>query len=145
MDFRVVDDADMNQLARAMSLAYSEEPWNEKWSEARAVRRIKAILGNYQAVGLAAVDDEQIVGGLLGYVDPYADEDFFFVSELFVVPQQKKRGIGRGLLTSLDKVLKEKGVSVVQLISIDDNEGFYHKCGLEKDSVSVQYKRLSDR
>ena len=35
MDFRVVDDADMNQLARAMSLAYSEEPWNEKWSEDR--------------------------------------------------------------------------------------------------------------
>ena len=144
MDCRVVKDEDTNQLAKAMSLAYSEEPWNENWSEERAVRRVKAILGNYQAVGLAAVDNEQIVGGLLGYVDPYADEDFFFVSELFVVPEQKRQGIGRQLLTELDMVLKEKGIGVVQLISIDYNEIFYHKCGLERDCVSVQYKRLSD-
>ena len=144
MDYRIVNNADINQLASAMSLAYSEEPWNENWNEERAVRRVKAILGNYQAVGLAAVDNGQIIGGLLGYVDPYADEDFFFVSELFVIPERKKQGIGRQLLAELDNVLKEKGINVVQLISIDYNEVFYHKCGLDKDSVSVQYKRLSN-
>ena len=141
MDYRVVNNTDIVQLAKAMTLAYAEEPWNEKWSEERAERRIKAILGNYQAVGLAAVDDEQIIGALLGYVDPYADEDFFFVSEIFVVPERKRQGIGRQLLRKIDTVLKEKGINVVQLISIEYNEVFYHKCGLEKDSVSVQYKR----
>ncbi len=144
MDYRIVNNADINQLASAMSLAYSEEPWNENWNEERAVRRVKAILGNYKAVGLAAVDNDQIIGGLLGYVDPYADEDFFFVSELFVIPERKKQGIGRQLLAELDNVLKEKGINVVQLISIDYNEVFYYKCGLDKDSVSVQYKRLSN-
>ena len=108
------------------------------------MRRVKAILENYQAVGLAAVDNEQIIGGLLGYVDPYADEDFFFVSELFVIPELKNHGIGRQLLTELDKVMKERGINVVQLISIDYNEAFYHKCGLGKDSVSVQYKRIHE-
>ena len=144
MEYRFVTHADINPLANAMALAYSEAPWNERWNEERAVRRVNAILGNYQAVGLAAVDNGQILGGLLGYVDPYADEDFFFVSELFVIPEHKKRGIGKQLLTELEKVLKEKGINVVQLISIDCNETFYHKCGLEKDCVSVQYKRLSE-
>ncbi len=142
MQYRIYKEADIEGLASAMSEAYSEEPWNEQWNQERAVRRVQAILGNYQSIGLVAEDDGVIVGGLLGFVDPYADEDFFYVSELFVVPQYKKHGIGRGLLKGLENELKKKGISVVQLMSIKPNEVFYGKCGLSKDDVSVLFKRV---
>ena len=142
MEYRTVHHEDIGGLAKAMSLAYSEEPWNEKWTQERAERRVSAILGNYQATGLAAVEDGTIIGGLLGYIDPYAEEDFFFVSEIFVIPERKKQGIGKRLLTELEAVLKEKQAGVVQLISIDYNETFYSKCGLDRDSCTVQYKRI---
>ena len=135
-------EKDIPSLANAMSLAYSEAPWNEKWTETRALRRVRAILGNYEGLGLVAIENKTVIGGLLGYVDPYAEEDFFFVSEIFVVPEMKKHGIGKKLMTELQKVLAEKGIHVVQLISIDDNETFYNKCGLERDCVSIQYKRF---
>ena len=93
-------------------------------------------------LGIAAVENGNVVGGLLGYVDPYASEDFFFVSELLVIPEWKKRGIGKQLLAELEIILKEKDIYVIQLISIDHNEGFYSKCGLDRDSCSVQYKRI---
>lgn len=50
--------------------------------------------------------------------------------------------LGRQLLAELEKSLKEKKVSVIQLISIDYNEAFYKKCGLARDACSVQYKRI---
>ena len=142
MIIRKTTENDIPTLAKAMSLAYSEAPWNEKWSDERAERRVRAILGNYEGLGLVAVENETLVGGLLGYVDPYAEEDFFFVSEIFVLPEMKKHGVGKSLLSELEKVLAEREIHVIQLISIDDNEAFYNKCGLERDSVSVQYKRF---
>ena len=141
MQYRMCNEADIERLAGAMSEAYSEEPWNEKWSPERALRRVQAILGNFESIGLVAEDEGTIIGGLLGYVDPYADEDFFYVSELFVVSQYKKHGIGRNLLKELENELKKKSISVVQLMSIEPNEAFYGKCGLSKDNVSVLFKR----
>jgi len=142
MELRIIAGGDVPALADAMSRAYSEAPWNEEWTPEQAQRRVKAVLCGYEAMGLAAVEKGEIIGGLLGFVDPYADEDMFFVSELFVVPEWKRRGVGRGLLAAAEPILREKGVACIQLISIRDNEEFYAKAGLGKDSVSVLYKRI---
>lgn len=141
MEYRIYNEADIEGLAKAMSMAYSEEPWNENWNMERAIRRVTGILGNYQSIGLVAIEAGVIVGGLLGFVDPFADEDFFYVSELFVAPEHKRCGVGRNLLKELETVLQEKGISVIQLMSIEPNEAFYGKCGLSKDDVSVLFKR----
>lgn len=105
--------------------------------------RIKAILYNYQAIGLKANDEEGIVGAILGFVDPYSNEDFFYVSELFVKSERKGQGIGTALLNALDKYLKVSNIQVMQLTSIQDNLKFYKQNGLKKDIVDVLYKKIN--
>jgi len=139
--YRVATREDVPGLAKTMMAAYSEAPWNENWTEERALRRVEAILSGWQAMGMAAVREGHIIGGALGFVDPYAEEDFFFVSELFVRPEWKRKGIGKALLHALEEELKQRGIRVTQLISIEDNRAFYEKAGMGQDSVNVMFRR----
>ena len=107
IEYLPVESGDMQGLAEAMMAAYAQDPWNENWTMEKALIRIRAILSNYRSAGMAAGEDGKVIGGVLGYVDPYAEEDFFFVSELFVVPEKQKKGYGKGLLLALEKELQE--------------------------------------
>lgn len=145
MTYRLANHTDFNKLALILKAAYSVAPWNEIWSEKQALRRLQAIMHNYESICIIAEEAGNLFGGILGFVDPYADTDFFFVSELFVLPEYRKRGIGRQLIASLEEVLQEKGISTTQLISIDNNAAFYSNSGYQHDSVSVMYKTLPQR
>ena len=142
MTIQPIRDDETVALADAMRKAYAEEPWREHWTRQRAVRRIQAIMSGYGAYGVVAVEQGEIIGGALGFVDPYAEEDFFFVSELFVIPAWQRRGVGTRLLSALEEHLTAEGIGTLQLISIEPNEAFYRSAGLEKDDGSVLYKRL---
>ena len=49
-----INQQDIPTLAVVMTAAYSEVPWNENWTQEKAERRICAILGNFEAMGLEA-------------------------------------------------------------------------------------------
>ena len=97
---------------------------------------------NYGALGLMAWENQEVIGAVLGYIDPFAEEDFFFISEIFVRSGKKRNGIGTILLSKLEEKLLLKRIRVIQLMSIQDNIPFYEKNEMTRDSVDVMYKRI---
>jgi len=54
MEIKQINQKDITTHSVAMTAAYSEEPWNENWTQEKAERRICAIFGNFEAMGLEA-------------------------------------------------------------------------------------------
>ena len=62
MEIKQINQKDITTLAVVMTTAYSEEPLNENWTQEKAERRIRAVLGNFEAMGLAAFEDGKKIG-----------------------------------------------------------------------------------
>lgn len=142
MIIRKCDGMDIPGLAEALARAYAQAPWHEVWTQQRACRRVEVILAHEGGMGVAAVENGVIIGGALGYADPYAEEDFFFVAEVFVVPEHQRKGVGKAMLAALEQHVKDGGMHVMQLISIADNHAFYRSAGFDKDAVEVLFRRI---
>lgn len=142
MTIEPVKEDDVIEVAKVMMSAYKDEPWNEKWTLEKAELRVNAILGNYKGFGLKAYDENGIQGALLGFVDPYAEDSDFYVSELFVKSEKKRKGIGSQLLHELYNYLREERIETIQLMSIVSNQPFYEKNGMLRDNVGVMYAKV---
>jgi len=76
-----------------------------------------------------ALEDEQMVGYLFGYMDKgerknsiyEKDEPFFEVEELYVKPELRSRGIGKQLFGYMEEKLKEEKVELILLSTATKN------------------------
>ena len=96
MEIRVVNHNDIEELAGVMGQAYSEEPWNEAWVQEKAARReCSPFCVDLKLLGLAAV--EVMENYRWSFWDLWILMQTMicsFVSEIFVAPKWKRKGVG---------------------------------------------------
>jgi len=91
---------------------------------------------------LVAEIDGRIVGTLIGYTDE--DDDylvqaefnrFAFISDLYVIPEMRRRGIAKKLITRFNELMRERGFPWVRIFVKSKNRGAlesYLKYGFEE-------------
>lgn len=76
-----------------------------------------------------ALEDEQMVGYLFGYMDKgerknsiyEKDESFFEVEELYVKPELRSKGIGKQLFLYMEEVLQKEKIELILLSTATKN------------------------
>lgn len=123
MEIRLASEGDVPAILPLMRVFNEMEgiPWRPEAMRGALERLLREPgLG----IALAAWSEGEIVGygvATFGYDLEFAGPDAF-VTELFVAPEARRRGMGRGLLEALVRHLTERGASAVHLMVRPDNE-----------------------
>ena len=92
----------------------------------RGDRFYRERLASESAMMLAAKREHEIVGVVLGHLDA---DDRGTVDHLAVAAAVRGRGLGRGLVSTLESGAKGLGVRELTLGSVEGAVGFYERCG----------------
>ena len=119
--------------------AFSGEPWNDPWEPEDAVIHVKEILEMKQSYGLEYIEDNMVVGFLLGSSMLFHYGRTFEINDLAVDPTYQGKGIAKVLLEQCIADMKTQGIVGIHLITA--NEGFLpdfyerHGFGREKEVI----------
>jgi len=96
---------------------YNSDPWNDNWTETKAYERLLHYFNTPSFIGFAAFMDKNIIGCLLGNVEPFFSGDYFYLKEMFIAKEFQRNGIGSKLINQLkDELLKSK-ISEIMLFT----------------------------
>ena len=101
------------------------------WNEKTATKRIRQVLNIEDSYALIMIDEEEIIGFVMGYFKQYDDIVGYTLDEIVIAYEHQKKGLGSMLLHELEKRVKVKGASCVELQAVSDemHERYYGKAG----------------
>ncbi len=137
IDYRIrnLNENDLNEVAELYTLF-----WNDKMNLSKMKEKFTQISGNSNYIFLCAEYNGKVIGTIQGIIceELYGDCIPFLVMENFVVDENfRGKGIGRRLLSELEKVGKEKNCSQIIFITETDRKDtvkFYEKLGFNSIS-----------
>ncbi|MBQ6797323.1 MAG: GNAT family N-acetyltransferase [Clostridia bacterium] len=123
------------EAAQLFTRVFNNEPWNDSWTQEQSLERLTDIFNTPHYAGAAYFENGKMIGLIMGRGEVYFDAMHFQVIEFCVDTEMQGRGIGRKMLADFSKLLKDKGVAYIHLITMRDarTEGFYAKNGFSTD------------
>jgi ribosomal-protein-alanine N-acetyltransferase len=110
--------------------------------EAFTERQIAYLLTDYNAVGLAARVNDELVGFVIGRVDVARNVPFGHILTLDIEPLCRRMGIAQRLLHEIEDIFKGKGIKECRLEVREDNVAalnLYLKFGYRKVGKLEKY------
>jgi len=127
-----VDESYLPQMAELYRESFSEEPWNDDWSDTKQlIEYMKDISKAYNALNYGLVFDGKLVGMSVGKINHWWEGTNYNIEELCVSPSYQGQGVGSKFLGLIEQRVREKGLAGIFLQTDNDKPSyhFYHKNG----------------
>lgn len=133
LNVRLINEEDLNILARIYSEVYQVFDTGEKWTAESAKEMLKYWFDKQPDLAFLAEYDNKIVGGFLSGIKPWWDGVHLFDGELFVHPDFWNKKIGKALLKRMLIEASEKyGAKTFDAFTYNGSEfplSWYKKIG----------------
>ena len=136
---------DLKSCVNLLIDVYYDDPWNNKWNEKTGTRYLDEISDLKRFVGFVFEDDKtgEIIGAVFANEQVWWSGDELYIYELFVSNKHHKEGIGKSLISALEKHIEEKGIECITLLTNNKTPApnFYKHLGFEKLEYTEYYCR----
>ena len=131
MNIKRILKSDLKDLARLMVSVYNAPPWNNKWTEETAFESLVTLLEFPTFYGNIIIDEDRIIGAIMGHTRRYATETTYYIDEFFVSEEYRRKGVASNLYKSTIDELKKLGVNGAFFTTLRDTPAynFYIKMG----------------
>ena len=127
---------DLDECVALYIRVFGEPPWEEVWDPADARAHLEQILLTPGSLGLVALEDDQIMGMLLGVEKHTSTGGAFIVDDVFVEGAKQRHRVGSELMNALKERLRARGVTTARPLHELDRAclGVLSQAGLRRDS-----------
>lgn len=101
------------------------------WTYEKAYKRIHQVMTIEDSECFVQYDDGKMSGFVMGYYKEFDDLKAYFLEEIVIFAEYQNKGYGAAFMEELERVVRQKGVEHLELISVNDEHHmyFYKKLG----------------
>ena len=135
MNYFRMSEKDLD-LITSLYVKYYNENEDGSWTFEKAYRRIRQVLLTPDSYCLIQEINGLFTGFLMGYIKEYDDLKSYFLEEIVIFNEYQNKGLGSLFLKELESHLLEVDVSLIELMSVNDEKHrhFYKKFSFAKVS-----------
>ncbi|HEM2811122.1 GNAT family N-acetyltransferase [Streptococcus suis] len=144
MKLKEVCFSDMEMVKELFLSVFSQEPWNDDWSDEEQLDcYIGDLLAHPRTLCFGLFDQEKLIGLSLGYIRYWYEGTEYRIEELCIARNYQGRGIGQDFLKRIEEQLIVRNIVHILLQTERTLPAFffYKKCGfhaLEADVTMVK-------
>ncbi|MGI5898964.1 MAG: GNAT family N-acetyltransferase [Christensenellales bacterium] len=140
MSFRLAKPMDAPQLKRLNDL-FNGEGCNSAENIAKSLEQCGG------EIVCVAEKEGELIGFCCGhiYLSMCYEKKLGEITEMFVCPEHRRSGAGKGMMNFMENELRKMGAASVRLLTGADNlsaQAFYLSCGYVQDDELLMKKRL---